>query len=90
MNQVTSSGVQTTYADGFARLSVHRGIVFLEFYQEAHGNDSEKNSSRHVTQRIALPLSGLGELSHSIAAFETEMRNRQSSNADNQINVHGE
>lgn len=59
------------YADGFARLSVKRGIAFLEFYQEAEAD------GRIVTHKIAMPLSGLGELSQSIAAFEKEMRSRQ-------------
>lgn len=59
------------YADGFARLSVKRGIAFLEFYQEAEAD------GRIVTHKIAMPLSGLGELSQSIAAFEKEMRGRQ-------------
>ncbi len=59
------------YADGFARLSVKRGIAFLEFYQEAEAD------GRIVTHKIAIPLSGLGELSQSIAAFEKEMRSRQ-------------
>ena len=59
------------YADGFARLSVKRGIAFLEFYQEAEAD------GRIVTHKIAMSLSGLGELSQSIAAFEKEMRGRQ-------------
>ncbi len=66
-----SSSERVIYADGFARLSVKRGIAFLEFYQEAEAD------GRIVTHKIAMPLSGLGELSQSIAAFEKEMRSRQ-------------
>lgn len=65
---------KTVYADGFARLSVKKGVVFLEFYQERQNADEIE---RIVTNKIVMPLSGLGELSQSIAAFEKEMRSRQ-------------
>ena len=70
------------YADGVQGISVRAGVARIDLYQVTAAASPNEAERRLVTQRLALPVSALGELARSLKALDEAVRKARASQQD--------